>query len=539
MGLEFWRIILIPVTYKHHRGFVDDLDLLKKFEPVVRYAKSERFYPMAVEPYLEKCMLFPSGPIGAAELFGHLNEPLAGKIGRLESHQYFLRFVNKPLYDFDAWLWWVAGSVMALVVGWFSVGWVGLEIAMSASLLAVLVLFLLSSPIRLRIIPATLAVSLFIGLSVAPVWLFFRPIPGVSIAVEYFILLPIYLFILFYLLMRTLKYIIETILPEGPGLVMDMLSQSTERIAKEAGKLYAEIVKNHHQPVYYGRVVRETDASGAEWTILQYHYFYAFNDWRLAANGFNHHEGDWEMSAIYLKNNQPVSVLLSQHGAGYMETWDNMLKAIDRDGNVTTHPIIYAALGSHANYSKPDVIRSPAMYNPGRLQRFLFWFDGLIHYLFLWFNPNQKARHIALEEMRLKQEHLLEEHAFDQLRDETDHYVVRLPMEIATGDGVRIGAQGKSSKEPIIKSSQYLRRVMSDRSITLPEVREWRCILLNSEQGWVQYKGLWGVKSFLGEESGPPGPKWDKPKGKKAIVSERVRWDKPLEWLARLEKNKH
>lgn len=518
---------------------MDDLDLLKKFEPVVRYAKSERFYPMAVEPYLEKCMLFPSGPIGAAELFGHLNEPLTWKIGTLDSHQYFLRFVNKPLYDFDAWVWWGAGSALALITGWFSLGWVGVEIAVSASLLAALVLFLLASTIRLRIIPAMLAVLLFISLSVAPIWLFFKPIPGVSIAVEYFILLPIYLLILFYLLMRTLKYMIETILPEGPGLVMDMLSQSTERIAKEAGGLYAEIVKEHPQPVYYGRVVREMDDAGVEWTILQYHYFYAFNDWRLAANGFNHHEGDWEMSAIYLKNNEPVAVLLSQHGAGYMEPWDNMLKAMDRDGNKTTHPIIYAALGSHANYSRPDVIRSPAMYNPGRLQRLLFWFDGLIHYLFLWFNPNQKARHIALEAMRLKQEHLLEEHAFDQLRDETDHYVVRLPMEIATGDGIRIGAAGKSSKEPIIKSSQYLRRIMSNRSVTLPEVREWRCILLNSEHGWVQYKGLWGVKSFLGEESGPPGPKWDKPKGKQAIVRERVRWGKPLEWLARLEKKKH
>ena len=49
---------------------MDDLELLKKYEPVLRFAKSERFYPMAVEPYLEKCMLFPSGPLGAAELFG-------------------------------------------------------------------------------------------------------------------------------------------------------------------------------------------------------------------------------------------------------------------------------------------------------------------------------------------------------------------------------------------------------------------------------------------------------------------------------------
>lgn len=518
---------------------MDDLELLKHYEPVLRFAKSERFYPMAVEPYLEKCMLFPSGPSGTAELFGHLNEPLAGKIGRLKSHEYFLRFVNKPLYDFDAWLWWGIGSTLALVIGWFALKWAGMEIALGASILTALILFMLASPIRLRIIPAILTVLVFLLLGVAPIWFFFRPIPGISIAVEYLILLPIYLLLLFYLLMRTLKFIIERILPEGPGLVMDMLSQSTERIAVEAGKLYAEILRKDKQPVYYGRVVREKDGDGNQWTALQYHYFYAFNDWRLAANGFNHHEGDWEMVAVYLKNDVPHSVLLSQHGAGNIAAWDKMIKARDKDGKETTHPVVYAALGSHANYSSPDVIRSPSMYNPGRIQRFLFWFDGLIHYLFLLFNPSQKARHIALEEMRAKGEQLFEEHVFDDLRDEEDHYIVRLPMEIATGDGLRVGFQGRNSTEPIMKSANYLKRVMSERAISLPPIKEWQCILLNSERGWVQYKGLWGVKSLLSEESGPTGPKWDKPKRKKTGVSERVRWGQPLKWFAQLEKNKH
>jgi hypothetical protein len=518
---------------------MEDLELLKTYEPVLRFAKSERFFPMAVEPYLEKCALFPSGPIGAAELIGHLNEPLVEKLGRLESHEFFLRFVNKPLNDFDAWIWLGIGSALGLTIGWFALGLIGVEIAIGASLSAALVLFMLASPIRLRIIPAILAVLAFLILGVAPVWLFFEPIPGISIAVEYFILLPIYLLLLFYLLMRTLKLIIERILPESSGLIMDMLSQATEKIAWQAGLLYAEILQEHRKPVYHGRVIREMDADGNSWTILQYHYFYAFNDWRLAANGFNHHEGDWEMVAVYLKNDAPYAVLLSQHGAGNIEPWENTIKAFDKDGNETMHPVIYTALGSHANYSKPDVIRSPSMYKPGRAQRFLFWFDGWIHYLFLLFNPNQKARHIALEEMRVNSRHLFEEHAFDDLRDETDHYIVRLPMEIATGDGFRVGFQGKNSKEPVLRSSSYLKRIMSDRKVTLPSEKEWDCVLLNSEPGWVQYKGLWGVKSLLGEESGPPGPKWDKPKKKKTGVNERIRWGKPLEWLAKLENNKH
>lgn len=518
---------------------MDDLELLKKYEPVLRFAKSERFFPMAVEPYLEKCSLFPSGPLGAAELFGHFNEPLIDRIGRLESCEYFLRFVNIPLYDFDAWVWWGAGSALGLIAGWFALGLAGLEIAIAAALAAALILFMLASPIRWRIIPATLVMFVFIALGVAPVWFFLRPMPGISVAVEYLVLLPVYLLLLFYLLMRTLKRLIEKILPEGPGLVMDMLSQATETIARQAGNLYAGILKKHPQPVYYGRTMREEDPDGNRWTILQYHYFYAFNDWRLAANGFNHHEGDWEMSAVYLKNDAPYALLLSQHGAGDIERWEDAIKAKDGEGRETTHPIVYAALGSHANYSKPDVIRSPAMYKPGRLQRFLFWFDGLIHYLFLLFNPSQKARHIALEEMRLNPARLLDEHAFDALRDETDHYIARLPMEIASGDGLRIGFQGGNSLEPMIKSSSYLKRVMSERKVSQPPAREWRAILLNSEPGWVQYKGLWGVKSMLGEESGPSGPKWDKPRRNQAGVSERIRWGKPLEWLAQLEKNSH
>ena len=518
---------------------MDDHELLKKYEPVLRFAKSERFFPMAVEPYLEKCMIFPSGPLGAAELFGHFHEPLIGKIGGLKSHEYFLRFVNKPFYDFDVWLWWVIGSLIALAAGWFTLGLAGVEIVAGVSLAAALVIFMLSSPIRLRIIPTILAVLVFLALGIAPVWLFFKPIPGVSIAVEYLILLPVYLLLLFYLLMRVLKYMIENILPEGPGLAMDMLSQATERIAVQAGELYAAILRRHRQPVYYGRVLRETDEEGNTWTALQYHYFYAFNDWRLAANGFNHHEGDWEMTAVCLKNDAPYAVMLSQHGAGNIEMWGNAIKALDKDGRETTHPVIYAALGSHANYSKPDVIRSPSMYKPGRLQRLLFQFDGWIQYLFLLFNPNQKARHLALEEMRVKQIHLFDEHAFDEMRDETDHYIVRLPMEIATGDGLRIGYQGRNSQEPMLNSTSYLKRVMSERKVSLPAKKEWQCVLLNSEPGWVQYKGLWGVKSMLGEESGPPGPKWDKPKGKQARVSERVRWDKPLKWLEQLENKKH
>ena len=106
----------IPARYIMQ--MMQDSKLLKKYEPVLRFAKSERFFPMAVEPYLDRGYLFPSGPQGAVEILMHLNDPVRARIGKLQSGEYFLRFVNDPLIDSDIWKWWAALSVMALAVGW-------------------------------------------------------------------------------------------------------------------------------------------------------------------------------------------------------------------------------------------------------------------------------------------------------------------------------------------------------------------------------------------------------------------------------------
>jgi hypothetical protein len=354
---------------------------------------------------------------------------------------------------------------------------------------------------------------------------------------EYLVLLPIYVILLFYASIRVMKFIFDYIIPEAPGVIFDMLSNASETVARKAFRQYQEILKTNPQPVYYGRVTRKQDDEGSDWTSLQYHFFYAFNDWRLAANGINHHEGDWEMVAIYLKNDEPYAVLFSQHGSGALEPWKNVYCVKDKNGHETTHPIIYTALGSHANYSKPQVIRSSSLYREGRVQRLIYWIDGLLHFLFLLINPSERARQIALHELTMHPATALTEESFAKLRDERDHYIVSLPMEIATGDGFRIGCEGDLKHEPVGISSSYLKRVMSNREVTHPESSEWKQVLLNAEPDWVQYKGLWGVKSSLREESGPPGPKWDRP-DKLFQIHPRKRWDRVLEWLMELEGRK-
>lgn len=74
-------------------------------------------------------------------------------------------------------------------------------------------------------------------------------------------------------------------------------------------------------------------------TIIQYWLFYFYNDW------FNKHEGDWELVQIILAEEQnPEWVILSQHHGGTRREWRDT--KVEED----THPAVYVALGSHANY---------------------------------------------------------------------------------------------------------------------------------------------------------------------------------------------
>ena len=81
---------------------------------------------------------------------------------------------------------------------------------------------------------------------------------------------------------------------------------------------------------------------------LQYWIFYAFNDWN------NTHEGDWEMIQLVFDApdarralaTSPTSVGYSQHEGAERTAWgaDN-LQIVDG-----THPVVYPAAGSHANF---------------------------------------------------------------------------------------------------------------------------------------------------------------------------------------------
>lgn len=90
----------------------------------------------------------------------------------------------------------------------------------------------------------------------------------------------------------------------------------------------------------YARVVR-----GEEGITIQYWLFYYYNDW------FNKHEGDWEMVQVILDpEERPHWVVLSQHHGGTRRPWAGV--RVEEE----THPAVYVALGSHANYFWGDEV---------------------------------------------------------------------------------------------------------------------------------------------------------------------------------------
>jgi hypothetical protein len=101
----------------------------------------------------------------------------------------------------------------------------------------------------------------------------------------------------------------------------------------------------------YARLVAEPGRPGR--IALQYWFFYIFNDWN------NNHEGDWEMiqlvfpadSAEEALATEPVEAVYSQHSSAERADW-----ASDRVEKVDgTHPVVYPAQGSHANFFSSDL----------------------------------------------------------------------------------------------------------------------------------------------------------------------------------------
>jgi hypothetical protein len=238
-------------------------------------------------------------------------------------------------------------------------------------------------------------------------------------------------------------------------------SSGTEAAAET---LYRTEMRPDHHP-YYARVVRDSG-----YTVLQYWYFYAFNDWRSRVFGVNDHEADWEQITIYLVGSgdalRPVWLVASAHdevGDDLRRRWDDPDLTIDGE-----HPVIFAGLGSHSGaYLAGEYLTTHDVPAFARLLRLTRRISRLF---FPW--------------------------TYD-----VEHSGLSIPyIDYSRGDGVAIGPGRQRAWEPVV----------------IDETTPWV----------VHYRGLWGndTRDPLGGERGPAGPRYER------STTVRGSWGDPVGW---------
>ncbi len=224
---------------------------------------------------------------------------------------------------------------------------------------------------------------------------------------------------------------------------------------------------------YYGRVLHQNG-----WIILQYWYFYPFNNWRSGFFGANDHEADWELVNLYCYETETGVVLPEWVAYARHNNAGDDLRRHWRDPEVEKlgeHPVVYVGGGSHAGYFQPGEyltqLSLPFLKRIRSLQnRILSVFTGLFQ-----------------EKPRPKTE-------------PEEQFVIPF-VDYALGDGFSIGPGGSEGwAEPV---------------------------LIQPEPSWVKnYRGLWGLFAqdpFSGEDA-PAGPRYDQD------GSVRLTWFDPLSW---------
>ncbi len=249
-------------------------------------------------------------------------------------------------------------------------------------------------------------------------------------------------------------------------------------LAADAALRYQQLQATQERYCYYGRVVRENG-----YTVLQYWFFYAFNDWRSSFNGVNDHEADWEMITIYVApDEQGVDQLSWLAYSSHEFEGDDLRRRCDDPEIewVGEHPVVYVGAGSHANYFAcgeylpvAEVPYSDRILRAWRrMQR--FWRVTL----------RQGDEYIELPDLGF----------------------FRIPfVDYARGDGISIGpGQAHSWDMHLLQSSP-----------TTPA------------PVWVDgYRGLWGLytRDPIAGEDAPAGPKYNRD------GTMRKMWYDPLGW---------
>lgn len=394
-----------------------ELALLRRFEPVIRFTRGEHFFPCDVDDYVAHCSLWRQLPGREAECLIPAEQLTLETLGTFstidqsasrEEAVYFLKFVD-PLNVVE-----------------------------------------MASHNRQQRQTDKQTENLF------------RPGPGRLARVGYF----------------------SRLVDAAFSLALLARGRVSGDTSAAASIVYAQTHAQRPEYRYHGRVVRQGD-----WLVLQYWFFYYFNNWRSGFFGANDHEADWEMICIYLSQDEPAGdvtpewVAYASHdyaGDDLRRHWDD--PELERVGE---HPVIYAGAGSHASY-----------YTAGE-----YVTELTLPFLRPIVRLANRLKHIWRTRFR-QYTHINEND--DMLEQEGEGFsIFQIPfVDYARGDGLSIGAD-------------------TDRSWAEP-------VLLNETASpWaINYRGLWGLYTqdpFSGEDA-PAGPMYDRD------GSMRRSWYDPVGW---------
>ena len=480
---------------------------LETYAPQLCFNTGEAFLPTQVEAYLRACTLHRHVPFWTDQnLTARWDaEPeRAPALPRLAGTQTYLQLVPPTWAEQLTPAFFVLLLTLLTTAGWIMRGLEGSIAAAAAAI--VLIIWLRVTPTKggavlLFTALLLLLVSAGLGLLLRPLSPMLAVVCGVAL-----------------LLWLTLGFLVA-FWGQLPGLIIRASSKLNQRRRNQAYAACANWQTTPPVYPYYGRVVTE-----GRWTTLQYHFFYAFNDW-ANKSGLNYHEGDWETVMVFLKDGQP-----EPYGVGYSAHHQGEFRAWSQADHVegTCHPRVFVAHGSHANYPQRGVIL-PADLLPAWLHRVIDFFE--------------RARHRADEAAAAPAPGTFSA----RLAKATQQTTLPLSDPLVQQYQSRRRASPKQAAPPAQPSPDHEARVEpldaesfretalgAGPSIGPGGLYPWTPVVLtDSLPAWVEYRGLWGVRGWIADESGPPGPKWDR--ASRCAQFPRLRWEAPLRWLRLLQ----
>jgi hypothetical protein len=127
-------------------------------------------------------------------------------------------------------------------------------------------------------------------------------------------------------------------LPTTPGSAyLDVSGAEPNTNPATYPQIQARLQAATPRPSIYWHITRQPAAGR---TAIEYWFLYLYNDF------YDRHEADWEGITVFLQDTTPLGVSYSAHQGRRWSAWNTQT-------TTGTHPIVYVARGSHANYPKP------------------------------------------------------------------------------------------------------------------------------------------------------------------------------------------